>query len=254
MALSLDPQLIAVVAHFAAFWVALLLYARRRPQADLLRPALGLGLGAALAHLGWVFFHLDVLQAQPSTALLPSAGYTVLLVPAGPLLAAAVRSSRKERSAFLVAALGTLPAGLAVARMGCVAVGCCHGLPTSLPWGVLLEDAARLRHPVPIYEIGAYLALYAGLVRLPPRPVPGAFLVGFGTIRLLLEPLRPEPPLGPTILPVESVAGFWVVLGAACLCRACATRATAPIGRAPLRAPRRRPDRRMAASVLERRS
>lgn len=214
---ALDLDLLSLLAHLAAFWGALLLYAHRRPTAGLVRPALGLALGALLAHLGWASLHADVLQARPAAALVPWAGYTVLLVPAGPLLASLPSSSRPERGAFLAASLGTLPAAFAVARLGCVAVGCCHGVATSLPWGLHLVEGTGARHPVPLYEIAAYVALFAGLRCLPARAVPGAFLVAFGGIRLALEPLRASPPLGPTVVPVAFLAALWLAVGAASL-------------------------------------
>lgn len=43
----------------------------------------------------------------------------------------------------------------AVGRIGCLLGGCCYGLPTTLPWGIMLDtrEYGHLRvHPVPLYE------------------------------------------------------------------------------------------------------
>jgi phosphatidylglycerol:prolipoprotein diacylglycerol transferase len=57
----------------------------------------------------------------------------------------------------------------AVGRVGCTLNGCCYGLPTSLPWGVVYthpESYAPLGiavHPTQLYEI-AYLLVIFGVV------------------------------------------------------------------------------------------
>jgi phosphatidylglycerol:prolipoprotein diacylglycerol transferase len=60
----------------------------------------------------------------------------------------------------------------AVGRVGCTINGCCYGLPTSLPWGVVYthpESYARLGvavHPTQLYEIVFCLIIFAALLRL----------------------------------------------------------------------------------------
>src|SRR5580698_2095411 len=44
-----------------------------------------------------------------------------------------------------------LALALAVGRWGCFFHGCCHGVPTQLPWGVDFGDGV-LRHPTQVYE------------------------------------------------------------------------------------------------------
>jgi len=79
--------------------------------------------------------------------------------------------------------------GIAVGRVGCFLEGCCRGTPTDLPWAV---DG---RHPAQLYESLGALTL-AGVVALARRRrrVPGeaflAFGIGYGVLRLALEPLR----------------------------------------------------------------
>ncbi len=56
-----------------------------------------------------------------------------------------------------------------VGRVGCTINGCCYGLPTSLPWGIIYthpDSLARLGvavHPTQVYEI-IYLALIFGII------------------------------------------------------------------------------------------
>ncbi len=58
-----------------------------------------------------------------------------------------------------------LPLGHALGRFGCLAAGCCHGRPTSLPWGVVSGGHPASStpdplwgiplHPAPLYESAA---------------------------------------------------------------------------------------------------
>jgi phosphatidylglycerol---prolipoprotein diacylglyceryl transferase len=52
-----------------------------------------------------------------------------------------------------------IAAGVAVGRLGCFLRGCCHGKPTSLPWGVDFGDGIP-RHPTQIYESFFMLGLF----------------------------------------------------------------------------------------------
>lgn len=61
-----------------------------------------------------------------------------------------------------------LPLGHALGRVGCFAQGCCHGSPTTLPWGVsYLNPASSVKpallglplHPVQLYEAAGELAI-----------------------------------------------------------------------------------------------
>ena len=192
--------LLQPVAWSAAFWTALWLYARRAGPRPI-RFACALALGAALAHAGWLLLHAPAtwpaLRARPALMLDPSLGFCVLFLPLGPLLL--------ERSP---AAFASLPLALAVARLGCLAAGCCQGAPTGAPWAV-----AGL-HPAPLYEIAGFLALHGGVVRAPALAVP-VVLGGIGALRLLLDPLRAAPPLGAPVVPAAAIAAAWMFVAAA---------------------------------------
>ena len=70
----------------------------------------------------------------------------------------------------------------AVGRVGCTINGCCYGLPTSLPWGIVYtnpESYAPLGvavHPTQIYEIVFCLIVFAVLLRLRGRFKPDGSL------------------------------------------------------------------------------
>ena len=59
--------------------------------------------------------------------------------------------------------------GLPIMRLGCLMNGCCHGLPTALPWGIVFTDPAcavrtgllgRSLHPTQLYEAAGSLAIF----------------------------------------------------------------------------------------------
>lgn len=90
-----------------------------------------------------------------------------------------------------------LALALAVGRWGCFFNGCCHGIPTDLPWGVDFGDGIR-RHPTQIYESLFHLSMACLLVwiirhgwlrhqRLK------FYLIAYGVYRFLTEFIRPEP-------------------------------------------------------------
>jgi hypothetical protein len=190
-------QVLPLLFWCAGFWTAIALFLRARGpggRADPLRFLAGLVLGAVLAHLGWALLNLPALREHPAAWLDPSVGYSVLFLPAGVLLLAPWAGAAQS-----------LPLALAVARTGCLVSGCCGGIPSpALPWGF---------HPTPAYEIGLLVALHFVVGRLEGARAVAAFLIGFGAIRLALEPLRAAAPLGEPSLPASWIAGLWVAAG-----------------------------------------
>ncbi len=69
--------------------------------------------------------------------------------------------------------------GQAIGRLGCLAAGCCHGSPTTVPWAVTYTDLWAARevgtpmdtpvHPTQVYESIATLLIFFFLVWLAPR-------------------------------------------------------------------------------------
>jgi prolipoprotein diacylglyceryl transferase len=98
-----------------------------------------------------------------------------------------------------------LPLSQAIGRVGNWLNGELYGRVTSLPWGVPIPGEAEARgllpntlvHPLYWYEASLNLLLFVGLHTLPyfkrdPWLAVSGYLVGYGLIRLLLEPLRWE--------------------------------------------------------------
>jgi hypothetical protein len=171
----------------AALWAAVATYRGTQP----VRFVLGLVAGCVSARIGWALLHLPMVAAQPGSILHESAGYTILFFPLGPLLIAPGDASWRA-----------LPLPLAVARLGCLAAGCCGGV--AAPWGV---------HPTPVYEAIGLVGLH--FCSRAPGPTGGlsTFLIGFGLERILVEPFRAAPPLGEPIVAPALVSVCWVLAG-----------------------------------------
>jgi phosphatidylglycerol:prolipoprotein diacylglycerol transferase len=70
----------------------------------------------------------------------------------------------------------------AVGRVGCTINGCCYGLPTSLPWGIVYTNPNSLAplgiavHPTQVYEIIFNLLVFGVLLTLRGRLKPDGSL------------------------------------------------------------------------------
>ncbi len=80
----------------------------------------------------------------------------------------------------------------AIGRVGCTINGCCYGIETSLPWGVVYSHPDSFAplgipiHPTQIYEIIALLIIFGVLLKLRGRLKPDGslFLVYLGLYSL----------------------------------------------------------------------
>ena len=96
--------------------------------------------------------------------------------------------------------------GHACGRIGCFLNGCCYGLPTTVPWGVvyppnsfpLQQYGAVPLHPTQLYEAAwnfAACALFLQLLRRTPRGVAmSCYLVLYGVFRFFNEFWRGDNP------------------------------------------------------------
>lgn len=89
-------------------------------------------------------------------------------------------------------------------RLGCLMAGCCHGRPTSLPWGITFTDPAALvpaawlatpLHPTQLIEAAGDAVLAVILYKVFARDVrPGLvtaiYFASYGALRFLVEFLR----------------------------------------------------------------
>jgi prolipoprotein diacylglyceryltransferase len=250
VAATLTPRTLLL---FGAFWAAVASWRGGGEAGG--RFVLALAAGALLARLGWSLLHLGAVVSHPLWLLDPTSGQSLLFVPLGPLLLA--RRPRRARwdADFLAESWRALPWALATARLGCVAAGCCGGVP----FETAVLRAATPRHPVAVYEIVAWVALGAWLVRRPAPVVVCAFPIVFGTIRLVLEPWRAGVTGLEPLVPAWSLAVAWIGLGLAIRARRSFTplpRAGSPRSAGPSRPaahPPPAPAARAAASVHRRR-
>jgi len=128
-----------------------------------------------------------------------------------------------------------LPLGHAVSRLGCLAAGCCHGLPTDLPWAVTFHDPSSVAplnialHPTQIYEslwlfgIAAWTTWW-----YPKRKWEGQtmahYLIAYGVGRILLEVFRGDESrgfflsdwLGETLTYSQGISILVIMVGALC--------------------------------------
>ena len=174
----------------AAFWLAIALHARRDPGGTP-RFAVALAAGAAAAHLLCALLFQGAAPGDRGPV-----GASILFFPLGPLLVC------RRPSAF-----ECLPLPLALARLGCVAAGCCRG---------------AAGEPLPFLEGAALAGLHVGLRRLTVAARPGAFLLAFGLLRVVQEPWRSTPE-GALATPA-AVALAWTLAGALWLARAATMR------------------------------
>jgi phosphatidylglycerol:prolipoprotein diacylglycerol transferase len=111
-----------------------------------------------------------------------------------------------------------VPTGLAAGRLGNFINGELWGRPTDLPWGMVFPYADALpRHPSQLYELGGeglILFTMLWLFALKPRPlgaISAVFLMGYGTLRFLVEFTRePDSFLG--LLSLGLSMGQWLSL------------------------------------------
>jgi phosphatidylglycerol:prolipoprotein diacylglycerol transferase len=108
---------------------------------------------------------------------------------------------RYKKSFFNIADFGTpvVPIGLLTGRLGNFIGGELWGRTTDVSWGMVFPKGGPLpRHPSQLYEMileGFVLFLILWIYSRKPRPtmaVSGAFLVGYGIFRFLVEFFR-EP-------------------------------------------------------------
>src|SRR3989338_1060453 len=99
-----------------------------------------------------------------------------------------------------------LPIGQAIGRCGNFFNQELYGLPTTLPWGIYIEPDLRIAgfeafsrfHPTFFYESTLTLLLFLLLWQRAPREhrfgaLTGAYLIGYGLIRFVMDFLRIDP-------------------------------------------------------------
>lgn len=106
-----------------------------------------------------------------------------------------------------------LAASMAVGRIGCLFYGCCYGSETSLPWGIQVQTATGIRHPIPVYESLFHASMFGLLAILFAAGWWSQhrlqfYLIAYCIFRFFTEAIRPEPTVA------LGMTGYqWIVLG-----------------------------------------
>jgi phosphatidylglycerol:prolipoprotein diacylglycerol transferase len=152
---------------------------------------------------------LEFLEQSPraplaiSQLLIPNGGKTIV----GGLLGGWLSVEIAKKFAGIHDRTGDLFAiplciGIGIGRLGCLMAGLTddtYGKPTQLPWGVDFGDGIA-RHPTQAYEILFIIALGWTLHHLKKLPYRNGaifrnFIGAYLTWRLVLDFLKPEPPI-----------------------------------------------------------
>jgi phosphatidylglycerol---prolipoprotein diacylglyceryl transferase len=197
----------------------MILYLSRKEKLDTVEVAAFLFLFIFCAILGAKLLGALLLQLSRSPAARPgpkvfweyfSSGGVFFGGIAGALLFALNYSrlffKKEHRKLWDITVIGAA-LGHAIGRLGCLCAGCCYGIPTSLPWGVVFTRLGRSPHPlagiplhpVQLYEAGLCFANFVFLILLwRKRRFPGQifsfYLINYGLIRFFLEFLRHHDP------------------------------------------------------------
>ena len=134
---------------------------------------------------------------------------------------------------FMIVAL---PLGHAIGRVGCFLAGCCHGKPTTMPWGVTFTDPHAMVsadllgvpvHPTQLYESLGNLIIFFLLHKLYARKHKNgtillAYIGCYSTLRFGLEFFRGDfrgsyiGGLSPSqwialLIALTATAGWWMM-------------------------------------------
>ncbi len=165
------------------------------------------------ARFTYVVTHLEEFSEHPFDAISPiqhsgRIGIAGLVLLGGVIagFATAYIYSRRKSVPFLTITdifVPSLALGIAIGRLGCFFNGCCFGLETHLPWGIVFPSDCLAGdvlpgvavHPTQLYEAGYMLAVFGGLLAydkpaLPMGKLTGIFLLLNGVGRYLNEQIR----------------------------------------------------------------
>ena len=188
------------------------------------------GIGARLFH---VLVEAPLQYAQdPLRIISPFAGWTFYGGLIGGLLGVALVARWRALSPWRLLDIFAvaIPFGQALARLGCLAGGCCYGRLADwpfgeVPWAITVDNHGQIPpellavplHPAPLYLSLFNLLLFVGLSRLRARkPAAGVvfatLLLSYGVGRALLEVFRGDSERGPWFGDVASSAQLTSVL------------------------------------------
>jgi len=114
-----------------------------------------------------------------------------------------------------------VPMGQGFGRLGCFLAGCCHGIPSQVPWALSFSNGlypAHVRvHPTQLYEMFTYLCIFILLWKLRKKEMKygvkfGLYLVLAGLGRFIVELYRLNPKVlfSLTVPQIIAIAGVMI--------------------------------------------
>jgi phosphatidylglycerol:prolipoprotein diacylglycerol transferase len=164
--------------------------------------------GLAGARIFYVFGHWSQFVAAPLSILAIWQGgfvwYGGLIGGAAIIL---IWLRRKELKTLVVADIVApgLAIGAAIGRLGCLANGCCYGVRTTLPWGIVYTNPLAVArplgeplHPTQLYEFAYNLVIFSMIWAVRKQVKQEGFifwlyLSSYGFFRFLVEFVRVNP-------------------------------------------------------------
>ncbi|HZQ07579.1 MAG TPA: prolipoprotein diacylglyceryl transferase family protein [Anaerolineae bacterium] len=176
--------------------------------------------GVIAARLGYVARYLEEYITDPLQIIALNFGTLDLLSGALFGFLAGIAYLQRKKISLRVCGDVLAPAlalAFAVVSLGNLLTGDAYGVAApNLPWAIVLWG--ELRHPVQVYELAAYAAIFVFVWFRAPRPFDGAhFLVTIAllaSVRVLLEPLRGDSVAWVMGLRLGQVAALGVMTGA----------------------------------------
>jgi len=116
-----------------------------------------------------------------------------------------------------------VPIGQAIGRIGCFLAGCCHGIPSDVPWALSFQNGLYPTyvkvHPTQFYEMFIYLCVFILLWKLRKKEMKHGLkfslylvLAGFG--RFIVEFYRLNPKILFLLTVPQIIAILSIMLGA----------------------------------------
>ena len=144
-------------------------------------------------------------------------------------LLAAVWYARRRRLGFWRFAEVVAPGvilGQTVGQIACLLNGDTYGKPTALAWGIVFTDPRAMApvgvplHPIQLYELLAYLAVFLVVWRVSRRPsqegaVVLTYAFGYGLARFVVEFFRGDPPVVAGVIVPQALSALLVVAAGA---------------------------------------
>ena len=114
-----------------------------------------------------------------------------------------------------------LPFSFAIGRVGCLATGCCRGIPWRGPWAITYSDGIP-RHPTQAYELLFQVAVGLIFLALLRRGLLfgrlfSVYLIAYGAFRFAIEFLRETPKTWGPLSAYQGLCLVMIALGTAFL-------------------------------------